>query len=61
MCQGLFLNKAAGLRFATLLKRRLGHSCFPVNFAKFLRTSFLQNTSGRLLLEVSNINNDNNN
>ena len=24
--------------------------CFPVNFAKFLRTPFLQNTSGRLLL-----------
>ena len=24
--------------------------CFSVNFAKFLRTSFLQNTSGLLLL-----------
>ena len=24
--------------------------CFPVNFGKFLRTPFLQNTSGRLLL-----------
>ena len=24
--------------------------CFPVNFAKFLRAPFLQNTSGRLLL-----------
>ena len=24
--------------------------CFPVNFAKFLRTPFLQNTSGRLIL-----------
>ena len=24
--------------------------CFPVNFAKFLGTPFLQNTSGRLLL-----------
>ena len=23
---------------------------FPVNFGKFLRTSFLQNTSGRLLV-----------
>ena len=22
------------------------HSCFPVNFAKFSRTPFLQNTSG---------------
>ena len=25
--------------------------CFPVNFTKFLRTPFLRNTSGRLLLE----------
>ena len=34
----------------TLLKKRLWYRCFPVNFAKFLRTPFLQNTSGRLLL-----------
>ena len=33
-----------------LLKKRLWHRCFPVNFAKFLKTLFLQNTSGRLLL-----------
>ena len=38
--QGLFFNKAAGLRPATLLKKRLWHRCFPVNFAKFLRTPF---------------------
>ena len=35
---------------ATLLKKRLWHRCFSVNFAKFLRTPFLQNTSGRLFL-----------
>ena len=29
-----------GLRPATLLKKRLWHKCFPVNFAKFLRTPF---------------------
>ena len=28
----------------------LWHKCFTVNFGKFLITSFLQNTSGRLLL-----------
>ena len=33
-----------------VLKKRLWHWCFAVNFAKFLRTPFLQNTSGRLLL-----------
>ena len=45
-CQGLFFNKVAGLRPATLLKKRPWRRCFPVNFAKFLRTTFLQNTSG---------------
>ena len=34
------------------LKKRLRHRCFPVNFAKFLGTRFLQNTSGRLLLFI---------
>ena len=45
-CQNLILNKVAGLSPATLLKKRLWHRCFPVNFAKFLRMPFLQNTSG---------------
>ena len=36
--QSLFLNKVSGLRPATLLKKRLRYRCFPVNFAKFLRT-----------------------
>ena len=50
--QSLFFNKVAGLRPATLLKKRLWHRCFPVNFVKFLRTPFLQNTFGRLLLKI---------
>ena len=49
--QSLFFNKVAGLGPATLLKRRLWHRCFAVNFAKFLRTPFSQNASGRLLLK----------
>ena len=40
LCQNLFLSKEG-----------LWHRCFPVNFAKFLRTPFLQNTSGRLHLK----------
>ena len=52
LCHSLFLNKVSGLRPATLLKKKLWHSYFPVNFMKFLRTPFLQNTSGRLLLEL---------
>ena len=51
LCQSLFFNKNAGVRPTTLLKRRLWHRCFPVNFVKFLRTPFLQNISGRLLLD----------
>ena len=31
----------------------LWHRCFAVNFAKFLRTPYLQNTSGRLLLSIT--------
>ena len=50
LCQSLFFNKVAALKPATLLKKRLWHRCFPVNFAKFLRIPFLKNTSGRLLL-----------
>ena len=50
LCQSLFFNKAAGLRPTTLLKKRLWHRCFPVNFVKFLRTTFLQNSSKWLLL-----------
>ena len=42
LCQSLFFNKVAGLR----------HRCFAVNFAIFLRTTFLQNASGQLVLCV---------
>ena len=52
LCQGLFFNKVAGLRPATFLITRLWHRCFLVNFPKFLITPFLQNTSGRLLLNL---------
>ena len=51
MCQSLFFNKVGGLSPATLLKKRLWRRCFPVSFAKFLRTLFLQNTMRRLLLQ----------
>ena len=33
-----FFNKVAGLRFATLFRKRLWRRCFPVNFGNFLRT-----------------------
>ena len=42
-------------RPAILLKKSLWHRCFPVNFVKFPRTTFLQNTSGRLLLILRSV------
>ena len=47
--QGVKVNDTS----ATLLNKRLWQGCFLVNFAKFLRTPFSQNTSGLLLLENS--------
>ena len=69
MCQSLFLNKVEGLQrfkketlaqvfsceFCEIYKSNLftNTSGFPVNFAKSVRPTFLQNTSGRLLLLLS--------
>ena len=33
------------IKLQALLKKRLRRTCFPVNFAKFLRTPLSQNTS----------------
>ena len=48
MKKGLFIetSEVAGLRPTTLVKKRLWHRCFSVNFVKFVRTPFLKNTSG---------------
>ena len=47
LCQSPFFN---------FIKKRLWHRCLPVNFAKYSRTSFLQNTSRRLpLLRVNSV------
>ena len=53
-CQSLFFYKV-GLRPATLLNKSLWHRCFPVNFAKFLRTSFLKSTFSGCLWRVKNL------
>ena len=42
---------SAGLRPATLLKKRLWHRCFPMDFAKFLRTPFFKEHLLWLLLQ----------
>ena len=43
--RSLFFNKVSCLQPAIFFKRLLRHKFLPVNFAKFLRTPFLQNTS----------------
>ena len=50
-----FFNKTAGLRPATLLKIRLWHRRFPVNFARFLKTPFITEHPWWLLLITVNI------
>ena len=45
-----FFNKVAILRPATLLKKRVWHRCFPVNFVKYLRTPFFEEHLWWLLL-----------
>ena len=62
--QNLFFHKVTGLRpatllkkrprLATLLKKRLWHRCFLVNFVKFVITLFLQNTPGRFIFTSCN-------
>ena len=54
LCQSLFFNKVAGLRPATVLKKRIWHRCLPVNFAKFLRTPFSIEHLRWLLLYITN-------
>ena len=53
LCQSFFFNKVADLRLATLLKKRLRHRCFPVSFAKFLRTPFFTEHLQWLLLKIT--------
>ena len=43
LCWSLFLTSLQACNF---IKMRLQHKCFSAKFAKFLRTPFLNNTSG---------------
>ena len=45
MCRSVFFNKVADPRPVTLLKSRLRHLYFPVNFVKFLTERLRVNTS----------------
>ena len=55
MWLSLFFNKVAGLRPASLLKKRRWHRCVLVNFAKHLGTRFFKEHLRWLLLAFDNI------
>ena len=58
MSESLF-NEVGRLKSATLLKERLRHKCFLVNFAKVLTGPFLKNICERELLKRSTFTNHN--
>ena len=58
MYQSLFFNKGAGPKPATLLKNKLLQRFSPVNFGKFIRTSFFIEQLRWLLLEYISFSND---
>ena len=51
-CARVSFLKKLQAEACVFIKKRLWHRCFRVNFTKFLRTPFLQNTSERLLLKL---------
>ena len=55
LSQVLFYNKVADLEPATLLKKRLLHWCFPMNFAKFLRTPFHRKPLNDCFLTIQHV------
>ena len=50
--QGCSVKKGVFRNFSKFTGKHMCQTCFLVNFEKFLRTPFLQNTSGQLLLDV---------
>ena len=51
LLESLF-NKVVGPKAWNLIKKRLQHRCFPVNFVLFVKKPYLQNTFGWLLLLI---------
>ena len=51
LCWSLFLIKLQAFRLRSLFKRDSSRGVFPVNFAKLLRKTILQNIYERMLLE----------
>ena len=52
LCWSLFLKNLQVEGLQLYFKKRLQQRYFPVEFAKFLRTTFLQNTSGECFFSL---------
>ena len=53
LCGNIFFDKVKLCTYATTLKTRLQRRFFLVNFVKFVRKLFLQNSTGRVLLIIA--------
>ena len=56
--ESLFFNKATGWGGQLYEKKRLRKRCFPVNFAKFLRTVYFIEHLRWLLLDIEGLNHE---
>ena len=52
LCRSLSLIKLQAPGLQLYFKKKLRQKCFPINFAKFLRTASWQMTCGPLLLKI---------
>ena len=52
LCWSLFLIKLQAFQACNFIKKRLQHRCFPMKFAKFIRTPFLKEHLRWLLLKL---------
>ena len=44
LCRSLFFSKFSDLKYVTLLKKKLRHRCFPVNFCEIFKNTFFDRT-----------------
>ena len=54
-CFSVSVNKVAGLKICNFIKKRLQHSCFPVNIVKFSETPLFTEHLRWLLLPLTKL------
>ena len=48
---GVFFNKIAGFQACNFIKKRLQNRCFPVNIAKFFKSTYFEEHRSVILKE----------